>query len=156
MMKRLYKIISIFILILIIVSSICSTQAADIADTNPWEQAKDFLQTGATTTGMLQEGDKQVGAAKDFINRVFGDFFNVLGINGFQKNFMNVIDFLWGIGLLVIFVSTVILGIKYMMVLPQEKSRVKQALTPYIIGTVIIFGAVTIWRIIIKILESAL
>jgi len=43
-----------------------------------------------------------------------------------------------------------------MLVLPNEKSRIKQATTPYIIGVVIIFGALTIWRLVIQILEGSL
>lgn len=41
-----------------------------------------------------------------------------------------------------------------MLVNPNEKSRIKQATTPYIIGVVVIFGAVTIWKLIINILEG--
>lgn len=141
-MKRLYKIISIFISILIITSLIYSIHAADIVDTNPFDQAKDFLQAGAEDVGMLEEMDRVSES--------------VFGFNFGNTEIMEVIDFLWGIGLLAIFVTTVILGIKYMMVLPQEKSRVKQALTPYVIGTVIIFGALTIWKFIIVILEGSM
>jgi len=57
---------------------------------------------------------------------------------------------------MIVFVATIILGIKYMMVNPNEKSRIKQATTPYIIGVVIIFGAATIWRLIIAMLEGSM
>lgn len=70
--------------------------------------------------------------------------------------FEELIDFLWGLGLLVIMLSTVVLGIKYMLVLPDEKSRIKQATTPYVIGVIIIFGALTIWKFIIQILDGNL
>lgn len=73
-----------------------------------------------------------------------------------KKQFQFLIDFLWGIGLLVIFLSTVVLGIKYMLVPPGEKSKIKQATTPYIIGVIIIFGSVTIWKILIEILDGSL
>ena len=73
-----------------------------------------------------------------------------------KEIFMEIIDALWAIGLLVIFISTVVLGIKYMFVLPQEKSRIKQATTPYIIGVVIIFGALTIWKFLITILDGSI
>ena len=43
-----------------------------------------------------------------------------------------------------------------MLVLPQEKSRLKQATTPYIIGVVIIFGALTIWKFMIFVLDGSL
>lgn len=136
-MKRLYKIVNIFIVIIAIFTLTYNVNAAK----NPWDQAKDFLQAGAEDVGMLEE-----------MNRVGEKF----GIKFGNREIMEVIDFLWGIGLLVIFVTTVILGIKYMMVLPEEKSRVKQAFTPYVIGTVIIFGALTIWRFVIVILEGSM
>lgn len=84
-----------------------------------------------------------------------------LGTNTFAANasnlkFEELIDFLWGLGLLVVMISTVVLGIKYMLVLPDEKSRIKQATTPYVIGVIIIFGALTIWKFIIQILDGNL
>ena len=43
-----------------------------------------------------------------------------------------------------------------MFAVPEEKSRIKQATTPYVVGVVIIFGALTIWKFVIMLLENVL
>ena len=103
------------------------------------------------------------GSSSQGIWDIGGDFLNLGagGLSGFNSgkvnlSFKSIVDFLWGLGLLAVLASTVILGIKYMLVNPNEKSRVKQATTPYIIGVVIIFGAVTIWKLVIDILEGSM
>ena len=93
---------------------------------------------------------------KEFIDLGVKQNDNDVSINSKAKDqFEYLLDFLWGLGLLTIFISTIILGVKYMLVLPEERSRIKQATTPYI-GVAIIFGALTIWELLIKILDGTL
>lgn len=135
-MKKICKIIYILIILITIMFIPCNVNAkSDI-----WSIGKDFINTGVQKDGMTAETKT---------------IFEKLGLDT-KEGFAELIDFLWGIGLLVIFISTVVLGIKYMLVLPGEKSRLKQATTPYIIGVVIIFGALTIWKFIIMILDGNL
>jgi len=134
-MRKFYKVTIISFIILILFSMIYNVNATNILGI-----ADRFLETGGEEVGTLGETTA---------------LFKKLGINTKGK-FEELIDFLWGIGLLVIFITTVVLGIKYMLVLPQEKSRLKQATTPYIIGVVIIFGALTIWKFIIVVLDGSL
>ena len=127
-----------------------------------WEQAKDWIDTG-----MEGESESYIGAETGTL----GIYSKLFGMKNNAKNeFQKVLDFLWSIGLLTIFIrsicgsyfwscifiSTVVLGIKYMLVPPNEKSRIKQATTPYIIGVIIIFGAVTIWKFVIDVLNGSL
>lgn len=126
-MKKICKIA----VVLLIVLSLYSTTFNVYASQGIWDIGKDFLNLGS-------------GGFSDW---------NAYEI---ELSFSGIIDFLWGIGLLVIFVSTVVLGIKYMLVNPDEKSRIKQATTPYIIGVIVIFGAVTIWKLVIDILEGSM
>lgn len=136
-MKVKYKIISLFIIFLMIFAFINNCNATGI-----WETSKKFLDEGLK--------DWSSTSTSGLINKLIG--MQDVSKSGFEK----LIDFLWGIGLLVIFITSIILGIKYMLVNPDEKSRIKQATTPYVVGVVIIFGALTIWKLIITILESAL
>ena len=132
-MKRTYKIICILIISIVVFSLTCKVNAIDF-----WDKAQDFIDVGMegknetylSTTTTMEETAK--------------------------NKFEQVIDFLWSIGLLMIFISTVILGIKYMLVSPNEKSNIKQATTPYIVGVVIIFGALTIWKFVIDVLNGSL
>lgn len=125
-MKRICKIALILLIIFNIYSLTFDVKALDI-----WGTGDKFLDVGS---GELD------------------GYYDTAAVN---ETFSYIIDFLWGIGLLIIFISTVILGIKYMLVLPNEKSRLKQATTPYIAGVVIIFGALTIWKLVIDVLEKS-
>lgn len=131
-MKKVYKVIFI---IFIIISMY--TLVYDVMASNIWSDAGSFINQGASNS-----------------NWTITKYFKNLQANTAKSKFSEVIGVIWGIGLIVIFVSTVVLGIRYMLVNPNEKSRIKQATTPYIIGVVVIFGAVTIWKLIINILEG--
>ena len=137
-MNKKLKIIITFSIILIILSIV---NVKEVLAFDIWGDAKDFIQDGELSTPMTAEGH--------LIPKI------LFGIE-LKKEFNRIIDFLWGFGLFVIFISTGILGIKYMFVMPEEKSRLKQATTPYIIGVVIIFGALSIWKFVIFILEEVI
>ena len=130
-MKKLQKIALIILIISIAYLAIYNSYASDFG--HIWDIGGNFLNSGSTGSGM--------------------DNFNSATVN---SSIEGLVDFLWGLGLLVVFASTIVLGIKYMLVNPNEKSRIKQATTPYIIGVVIIFGALTIWKLIISILEGSM
>lgn len=132
-MKKIYKIMYVLLIISCVFMITCESNA-----TGFWSTAKNWIDTGVEgkSESALKNGEVMENMSK--------------------KNFSKIIDFLWGIGLLTIFISTIILGIKYMFVPPGEKSRIKQATTPYVIGVVIIFGAVTIWKFVIDILNGSL
>ena len=135
-MKKVCKIVLIFLIILNLYSITFNVYADKYnvsggSSQGIWDIGKDFLDMGS-------EGYSGFDAWK------------------VNNSFKAIIEFLWGLGLLVVFISTVVIGIKYMLVNPNEKSRIKQATTPYIIGVVIIFGAVTIWKLVINILEGSM
>lgn len=131
-MKKICKILLITIILLSMCNICYKVNATD--DSDIWGQGKNFINEG------LSGNDTTV---------------NTLGSEA-KKGFETIIDFLWGIGLLAAFVTTVFIGIKMMTVPPGEKSRIKQSLTPYIVGVIIIFGALTIWKLLIQILDGSL
>ena len=47
-----------------------------------------------------------------------------------------------------------VIGIKIIMASAEEKAKVKEALVPYVVGCVVIFGAFGIWRLAIQIFNS--
>ena len=135
-MKKIYKITFILLLIMITTSFFYNVKA-----TGMWSRAKSFLEAGTKS----EPKDYQV--VTKAMNKL-----NSESKSGFEK----LIGFLWGLGLLTLFISTVLLGMRYMFVDPKERSRIKQATTPYVVGVVIIFGALTIWQLIITILDGNL
>ena len=135
-MKKICKILLITIILLIMCNICYKVNAAD--DMDIWKKGKNWIDTGLT------EHNGTVTTTMNNLN------------NKAKTGFKTIIDFLWGIGLLAAFVTTVIMGIKMMTVPPGEKSRIKQSLTPYIVGIIIIFGALTIWKLLIQILDGSL
>lgn len=61
---------------------------------------------------------------------------------------------LFGVGIFVTAIVGTIIGIKFMMVSPEEKANLKKDLIPYIVGTVIILGALGIWKLAVGIFED--
>ena len=135
-MRKVYRVFFILLIFIILFSISYEVNASDI-----WRTASLFLEEGSRDIGTFQEGTRLRALIDD---------------NAGKAKLSELIDFLYGIGLLVLFISTIIMGIRYMFVIPEEKSRIKKAVPPYIIGAIIIFGALTIWKFIIMILDGSL
>lgn len=54
-------------------------------------------------------------------------------------------------GMCVAVVIAAILGIKFMIGSAEEKAQIKDALIPFVIGCIVVFGAFGIWKIFITI-----
>ena len=61
---------------------------------------------------------------------------------------------LLGIGIALALMIGMYLGIKFMISSAEDKAKVKEALIPYIAGCVVVFGAFTIWRLVILLLSG--
>lgn len=69
-----------------------------------------------------------------------------------MKNTSNTIaNILIAIGTVIAVIVSSILGIKFMIGSVEEKAQIKEALVPFIIGCIVIFGAFTIWKIFVNI-----
>ena len=44
-----------------------------------------------------------------------------------------------------------VIGIQFIMGSADEKAKIKETLLPYIIGVCVIFGAFTIWKVVVNI-----
>lgn len=66
-------------------------------------------------------------------------------------------DFLYnlllGISMFIAVIVGMILGIKYMLATSEEKADIKQTLPAYIVSCVVVFGAFTIWKVVINIIQ---
>lgn len=72
------------------------------------------------------------------IKKMSDIIFNVLFILGI------VIAVIWGL----------VIAIKFITGSVEEKAEVKKTLIPYVAGCVVLFGAFTIWKIVLTILQS--
>lgn len=77
----------------------------------------------------------------------------VFNTNPNVSGFENIAGLLLGIGIFVAVIVGIVLGIKFMISSPEGKAQVSKLLTPFIIGTLLIVGALTIWKISISILD---
>lgn len=79
------------------------------------------------------------------------------GTNIKSENLQNMSDTIYNvlltIGIILAFVVGAILGIKFLTGGLEGQADVKTALLPYFIGCVIIFGAFTIWKIVLLVIQ---
>ena len=129
-MKCISKILLVFIFILLILNS---THINVFANTTPDSDFKG--QADRWMELVKKEGENDTKRGK-------------------WTNFSDLAGILWGTGVVIVFVCGVILGIKYMFSSADEKANIKESLTPYIIGTVIILGALSIWAFLVKFAED--
>ena len=124
------KKITTIILILILISNITVANAGFLTgpDSDLWGKAKEWIELGKSSQG-------------DFDNPKWNSFNDLIGI-------------LWGAGIFIIAIVGAVIGIKYMFLSVEEKANIKESIWPFAIGSVIILGALTIWKILIEILAS--
>ena len=85
--------------------------------------------------------------ADDFINAGNGNGVNATALNN-TSNLVYKILVVLGISVAVIMSG--ILGIRFMMGSTEEKAQVKEQLIPFIIGCIVVFGAFSIWSIVVN------
>lgn len=93
-----------------------------------------------------------VQKAKDFINR--GSEKQTISQNEVENELMPLARVLMGIAILVLLVVGAILGVKYMISGANERAGIKEKLIWYVVAAVLIFGAVAIFNIVVRILNN--
>ena len=130
---RKYKTIKILILmlfILFVLSSNCFALDSWIGE------AENFVKDGATSSGAVTEKGSTLDTdlLKEGSSTIYNAFF--------------------AIGTVVVIIVGAILGIQFMTAGIDEKVKVKQALFPYLISSIILFGSYGIWRLVIIIMDQ--
>ena len=120
----IYKVISIIFVILIM---LCIYSSTAYATEETMQGAKNFLDKG--TNPMLDQ---------DTIQQTSNTIYMMFS----------------GVGTAIVLVVGVVLGIQFLMGSAEEKAKVKETLIPYGVGAVIVFGAVGIWTLVIKVMEG--
>lgn len=59
------------------------------------------------------------------------------------------------IGVVIAVIIGIAIGIKFMTGSVEEKAKVKETFIAYIAGCIVVFGAFTIWKLVITILQSS-
>lgn len=90
------------------------------------------------------KGDKDGDGNRD---ETIGIGINQAMLKGASDDIYNMAT---SIGMIISVVVGLILGITFMVASANDKAKVKEALIPYVVGCIIIFGAFGIWKIIIN------
>lgn len=65
-----------------------------------------------------------------------------------------IFNILLAIGTAAATIIGVVLGIQFLISGIDEQAQIKQALVPYVVGCVIVFGAFGIWKIVIELMNN--
>lgn len=87
-------------------------------------------------------GDKFIGA---------GDSSDIIDKNKLKQTSNSIYNILLIVGMAIAVITASVLGIKFMLGSMEEKAQIKEALIPFIIGCIVVFGAFGIWKIFVQI-----
>lgn len=95
--------------------------------------------------------DNIMSGADDFLTK--GNTTSVISESTLEETSDFIYNMLLAICMVVAVVVGLVLGIKYMTATSEEKAGIKETLVPYVVACAITFGAFTIWRIVINIIQ---
>lgn len=156
MKKKIMSIILIVIMLGFNVQYVFAEDKDTTGQKSIAEQGKDWLSEGEKTN---VNGGKTVPI---FPGGIIGSLMSSIVSNKDEKTpmqtnkFSELAGMLLGIGVFVVLIVGVILGIRLMFTKPEDKAKAKQALIIYLIGSIIIFGATGIWKILVNLMDGSL
>ena len=127
--KKFFKIIAIIIFGIMI---ICTLNTEVLAESS---SIRDIVGGG---DAFLRSADKNITYSKTLVNDASSVAYNIFLV----------------IGMIIAVIVGIILGIKFMIGSMEQKAQIKEALVPYIIGCVVVFGAFAIWKVVVTVAAS--
>ena len=71
------------------------------------------------------------------------------------KEFINILyNTLLTLGVIITIAVGGIMGIKFMLASAEDKAKIKESMVPYVVGSILIFGAFGIWKLFITIFSQ--
>ena len=101
------------------------------------------IKSNATGLDNIAEG------ASNFLEMGKSSSSVTMSSSGIKSASDTIYNMLLGVGILIVLAVGSILGIRFMLSSAEDKAKLKEAILPYIVGSIIIFGAFGIWRIVI-------
>lgn len=95
--------------------------------------------------------DNIMQGAENFLNAGTKNILNSGAINITSNTLFNIFAIFGTVAVLIV---GAILGIKFIMGSIEEKAKIKEMLTPYIISSIVIFGAFGIWSLLVDVLQN--
>lgn len=131
--SAIIKIITITLIIFTLVNYIQPISKATSIIDNVFKDGKDFLNTNPDSNITEKiDGSTIIGTSKSIYN------------------------ILLTIGIIVASIIILVLGIQFMTGSIEQKAKVKEMLIPFIVGCIVVFGSLTIWRLLTSILSSTI
>lgn len=98
--------------------------------------------------------DKIFKGANNFIEE--GDPSNAIpgGEDAYKDMSSILYNVLFTIGVVIAVIVGIWIGIQFMTSGVEQKAKVKETLIAYVVGCIVIFGAFTIWKLVVTILQS--
>lgn len=153
-MKKIIKILFILICIQLVVLSFnkCyATQGEGTDATGSTSKSSQQQQEEAKQEEAKQEGFTDIFSdARSFINKGRSGQ-NDFDLDNFKVNIDTIYNILVTIGIILTVIIGGILGIKFMMASVEDKAKIKEAMIPYVVGCIVIYGAFFIWKIVIMV-----
>lgn len=69
----------------------------------------------------------------------------------FKVNIDTIYNILLTIGISLTVIVGGVLGIKFMAASAEDKAKIKEAMIPYVVGCIVIYGAFFIWKVVIMV-----
>lgn len=93
---------------------------------------------------MMNDGDDFIKSASD----------SPIKLDELQSTSSNLYNIFVEVGVALAVLIGLVIGIKYMYSSVDSKAEIKKLLVPYLVGCVVIFGALGIWKLMVNIMES--
>lgn len=103
--------------------------------------------SGHTTGEVIIEADKFIDKGQAGSTKIFSEE----DLKALSNTIYNI---LLVVGIVIAVLLGAILGIKFIMEGAEGKAEVQKALVPYVMGCIVIFGAFTIWKIVVLVLQG--
>jgi len=123
------KLIMCSIFVVVLLSSFCVPKTYALGDI--FSKGKEFLEV---------EGSKDID--------------ETINVGALEETSDYIYNTLLGIAIMVAIIVAMVLGIQFMAASADEKAKVKEALMPFVVGCIVVFGAFTIWKVVASILQG--
>ena len=99
----------------------------------------------------LYATDEVISGAQEFLEAGRTETLNVDNVKAASNSLFNIFSV---VGTVIVIAVGLVLGLQFIMGSIEEKVKVKEALIPYSIGSIVIFGAFAIWKIVLIAMNS--
>lgn len=130
-MKKILIRVLVIILVTFCIFSILTSKTYATSISDIFSKADDFINKGQSSSGVQTISESSI---KEMSNLLY----NTLLI----------------IGVVLAVIIGIFIGIKFMTGSVEEKAKTKETLIAYVAGCIVVFGAFTIWKLVVTILQS--